>query len=107
MTFLFVGVAVLVSAFAVASGFARHRAAATVSLQPRPEPYRNIRILHNDHEIRAAAQRAYERERFIAHQADRRGAHFRQLTRPQSDLAFVRVVATGTPRDRELGAGDS
>jgi hypothetical protein len=73
MTFLSVGVAVLVSAFAVASGFAR----------------------------------AYERERFIAHRADRRGAHFRQLTRPQSDLAFVRVVATGTPRDRELGAGDS
>jgi hypothetical protein len=97
MTCLFVGVAVLVSAFAAAIGFARHRPIAVVSLQPRHEAYRNIRILQNGDEVRDIARRAYERECFIAREADRRGAHFRQLTRPQRDFAAVRVVASGTP----------
>ena len=95
MTFPIIGVAVLISAFAAAIAFARHRPAAVVSLQPRPQTYRNIRVLDNDEEIRDVARRAYERERFIAHEADRRGTHFRQLARPQPDLAALHVVAGG------------
>jgi hypothetical protein len=103
MTFLLVGVAVLVSAFAAAVGFVRYRPNPGVALQPRPETYRSIRILQSDDEVRDVARRAYERERFIASEADRRGAHFHQLTRPGPDL---RVVASGNPRDHGLGAGD-
>jgi hypothetical protein len=98
MIFLFVGVAVLASAVAAAIGFARHRPGAAVSLQPRPETYRSIRILQNDDEIREVARRAYERERFIAREADRRGAHFRQLTHSELAFAAVRVVARDTSR---------
>jgi hypothetical protein len=82
MTFLFTGVAVLLSLPAVAIGFARHRPTAVAAPQPRTESYRNIRVLHDHDEVRDAAQRAYERERFIAHEADRRSARFRELTRP-------------------------
>jgi hypothetical protein len=81
MTFLFVGVAVLLAVLVAAFGLARHRPSAAVPLEPRPEAYRNIRLLHNDDEVRDAARRAYERESFIAHAADRRAARFRQLTR--------------------------
>ena len=73
MTYLFVGIALVVSAGAAAILLARHRPACVVSLQPRPEIFRSIRLLQDDDEIRAAARRAYERERWIAHQADRRG----------------------------------
>jgi hypothetical protein len=87
--------------------FARHRPTGVAALQPRPETYRSIRVLHDHDEIRDAARRAYQRERFIAREADRRGAHFRQLTRLQPGFAAVRVVASGTTRDRELAVDDS
>jgi hypothetical protein len=106
MTYWFVGVAVLVSVFVAAIGIARHRPAAAVPLQPRPQIYRSIRVLHNDDEIRDAARRALERERLIADEADRRGAHFRQLTHLEPGFTAVRVIASGAPRDRELAAGD-
>jgi hypothetical protein len=101
------GISVLASVSAAAIGFALHRPTAVTSFQPRPEIYRNIRILHNDDEIRDVARRAYERERVIADEADRRGARFRQLTSSQPRLTTVRVVASGTLRDHELAAGDS
>jgi hypothetical protein len=85
MTFLFVGIAVLLSVLITAIGLARHRPTAVVPLQPRPEAYRNIRVLYNDHEVRDAAGRAYERESLIAHAADRRAARLRQLTRLDPD----------------------
>jgi hypothetical protein len=107
MTLVFVGIAAPFSVLAAAIAFARHRPTALVALQPRPETYRSIRVLHDHDEIRDVARRAYERERFIAREAGRRGAHFRQLTRLQPDFAAVRVVAGGTTRDRERAAGDS
>ena len=107
MTFLLVGVAVLLVVLLAAIWFARHRPTAAVPLPPRPQTYRSIRVLHNDEEIRDAARRALERERLIAHEADRRGAHFRQLTHLQAGFSAVRVVATAPPPDRELAAGDS
>ena len=93
MTLLFIGIALLLSALAGTIAFVQRRPSAVVSLQPRPETHRNIRVLHNDHEIRDAARRAYERECFIADAADRRAAHFRD-------------VASNTPRNPELAAGD-
>jgi ABC-type lipoprotein release transport system permease subunit len=101
------GVAVLATVFAVAVGFALHRPTAVTALQPRPETYRNIRVLHNDDEIRDVARRAYERERLIAYEADRRGAHFRQLTSSQPRFTTVRAVASDTQGDHEFAAGDS
>jgi hypothetical protein len=105
MTLLFVGIASLLSVLAGAILFARHRPTGVAALQPRPETYRSIRVLHDHDEIRDAARRAYQRERFIAREADRRGA--RQLTRLQPGFATVRVVAGGTTRDRALAADDS
>jgi hypothetical protein len=81
MTFLVVGIAGLLSVPVAAIGFVRHRPTAVAPLQPRRETYRNIRVLQNDDEVREAARRAYERESFIAHAADRRADRFRQLTR--------------------------
>jgi hypothetical protein len=83
MTLLFVGIAVLLSAVAGAIALARLRSPAVLPLDPRPQTYRSVRVLQNDDEIRDAARRAYEREAFIAHAADRRAARFRDLTRPR------------------------
>jgi hypothetical protein len=76
-----VGIAVVVLAFAFAASASRLRLRPIPAVQPRPVTFRSIRVLQSDDDIREVAQRARERERLIAYEADRRAAHFDELTR--------------------------
>ena len=59
------------------------RSRGRISLEPLSQPpvvSTNIRVLRDEAEIREVAQRACEREHMIARAAERRAAHFGELT---------------------------
>jgi uncharacterized membrane protein len=79
MIILLVAAVLLLTAVAGAIRFARRRSTAVALYEPRPEPYRNIRVLRKADEVRDAARRAYEHETSVARAAARRAARFREL----------------------------
>jgi len=83
MIYLAVGITVLVvamGAFAVRLRLRR----VIAPLPPRgPFVFANVRVLHDDHEVRDVADRAYAREQAILRAAQRRAARFDELTRLQ------------------------
>jgi hypothetical protein len=87
MTLLLVGIVPVLFVFAAAAVTSRHRSNAIVLVEPRPVTYRSIRVLQNDQDIREVALHACERERRVAHAANRRAAHFGELARPPLQLA--------------------
>jgi uncharacterized membrane protein len=83
MTLLLVGIVPVLFIFAAAVVTSRHRSNPIVLIEPRPVTYRSIRVLQDDQEVREVALHACERERRIAHAANRRAEHFGDLTRPR------------------------
>jgi len=83
MIYLAVSITVLVVAtVAFAERLRRRRAIAP--LPPRgPFVFANVRVLHDDREVREVADRAYAREQTILRAAQRRAARFGELTHLQ------------------------
>ncbi len=82
MTLELIGAAVLsVLALTAVGVLVLHRPAPPVNPAPTPTRFTNIRVLHDDAEVREAARRACEREQLIARAAEQRAAHFGALTR--------------------------
>jgi len=81
MIYVATGTALLIVATVTLIARSRHRQTTFVPRHPEPFAFANVRVLRDDDEVRAVADRAYAREQTIADAAQRRAARFGQLTR--------------------------
>ena len=63
------------------------------AIPARPAMLTHVRVLSGETEVREVAERAFDRERFIAHAAERRAAHFGELMRTPAVIRSVPLRA--------------
>ena len=100
----FAGAALSLVALVVAAIWVWRRPTPLDAVVPRPVVFRNIRVLHDDDEIRDLARRASEREQLIATAAGRRATRLGELARPRLQTAGLRVVANPKARESRQSA---